>query len=389
MRTFSYLWRALGASALLPALALAQAQPTNGSPFARDSVLARIRELRAIGTPEGIDTLFAVNTGPGGKQWISVRGLNRSNPVLVVMHGGPGTPLLPSAWAFQKPWEDFFTVVEWDQRGAGRNFVGLDTTNTPVTWPMADLVGDARAIVDTVRALLGKPKVFVLGNSWGTAIGSAFVAAHPDRVHAFVGVGQVGLGDAETTLYNQMLAIARARGNDTAVRELEALAPYPHRDGDTPLAKMFAVRRWSARLGGAFISATDIGMLYRSWDLSPDYRPEDHAARPAAARYSGSHVMGPGGARVGKDNPRRPPTRFAVPVFVLQGRLDLYTSWISAKQWFEAVQAPRKQFITFERSAHFPFIDEPGRFLLTLVNEVRPIAAREERPFAPMPGTPR
>ncbi len=389
MRTCTYPWRALGAALLILAsapAAHAQARVTP-DPFTRDTVLGRIRELRAIGTPEGIDTLIPVNTGPGGRQWISVRGLNRSNPVLVVLHGGPGTPLLPSAWWFQKPWEDFFTVVEWDQRGAGRNYAGLDTTGTAPIWPIADLVGDVRAVVDTVRALLGKEKVFILGNSWGTTLGSHFVAAHPERVHAYVGVGQVGAGDPEAALYGLAMSIAKARKLDDAVKALEALAPYPNPDGQTPVEKALAVRRWSAKLGGAFFGHDDIGMLYRSWDLSPDYRPEDHALRGPAARYSGSHVVGPS---LGSGAMRRPlPTTFQVPMFVIQGRIDLYTSWITAKAWFDQVQAPRKQFITFERSAHFPFFDEPGRFLLTLVTEVRPIAAREEKPFAPLPGLPR
>jgi pimeloyl-ACP methyl ester carboxylesterase len=116
------------------------------------------------------------------------------------------------------------------------------------------------------------------------------------------------------------------------------------------------------------------------------YRLEDHAARVAASRYSGAHVVGPDPSKGPMTH--NTPTRFAVPVLVLQGRLDLYTSWITAKSWFDAVHAPRKTFITFERSAHFPFFDEPGRFLTTLVQQVRPLA-KEGAPFAPMPGTPR
>ncbi len=377
---------ALACTLPLPLRVQAQARTTPVDPWSRDSVLGRIRELRAIGTPEGIDSLFAVNTGPGGKQWISVRGLNRTNPVLLMLHGGPGTPLMPSAWWFQKPWEDYFTVVQWDQRGAGRNFVGLDTTGTPPTWQMDELVGDMRAVVDTLRAILHKKKIFVLGNSWGTSLGTAFAAAHPERVHAYVGVGQVGGTSAESDLYTQILEIARARRNDTAVRELEAIAPYPAPDGNTPTDKIFLVRKWSARLGGSFFGHTDIGMLYRSWDLSPDYRTEDHASRVGASRYAGGHVIGPDPSK--GPMAHHTPTRFAVPIWVVQGRVDLYTSWITAKSWFDSVKAPRKTFITFERSAHFPFFDEPGRFLLMLVQQIRPVA-KEGVPFAPMPGTPR
>lgn len=58
--------------------------------------------------------------------WISVRGKDRAAPVIVVLHGGPGSPTLPTAWAYQTPWEDSFTVVQDDQRGVGKNALGAD-----------------------------------------------------------------------------------------------------------------------------------------------------------------------------------------------------------------------------------------------------------------------
>ena len=81
---------------------------------------AIIAGLRTINTPEGIETIEHVDIG-GDRQWISIRGRNRNNPVLLVIHGGPGAALMPASWAFQTPWEDYFTVVQWDQRGVGKN----------------------------------------------------------------------------------------------------------------------------------------------------------------------------------------------------------------------------------------------------------------------------
>lgn len=105
--------------------------------YPRDSVTARLRELHRIATPERIDTLVQLDVDDS-RQWVSIRGLNRANPVLFVLHGGPGSALLGSTWAYQKPWEDFFTVVNWDQRGVGKNFSPADSAR------LGDALGGAR-----------------------------------------------------------------------------------------------------------------------------------------------------------------------------------------------------------------------------------------------------
>jgi hypothetical protein len=90
--------------------------------------------------PGGIDELKAVEIG-GIKQWISVRGNDPHNPILLYLHGGPGAPMMPESWTYQRPWEDFFTVVQWDQRGSGKTLTGrnapipsrIRTTTKPVS----------------------------------------------------------------------------------------------------------------------------------------------------------------------------------------------------------------------------------------------------------------
>ncbi|MEO8450313.1 MAG: hypothetical protein ABI647_11010 [Gemmatimonadota bacterium] len=114
---------------LATAGAAAQSQP-----FGRDSAVRLLADVRRIATPEGIDTLLTVDAGDS-KQWIPIRGLNRANPVLLMIHGGLGSPMMPTTWAFQKPWEDFFTVVQWDQRGAGKNCLATDTAKARARSP--------------------------------------------------------------------------------------------------------------------------------------------------------------------------------------------------------------------------------------------------------------
>jgi pimeloyl-ACP methyl ester carboxylesterase len=87
----------------------------------------------------------------GTTQWVSVRGKDRRSPVMVVIHGGPGTPTLPMAWAFQAPWEDFFTVVHHDQRGVGKNAVNADRNALTPTLTFDRLVADAEEVVVVIQ----------------------------------------------------------------------------------------------------------------------------------------------------------------------------------------------------------------------------------------------
>ena len=74
---------------------------------------AIVADLDRIVTPNGVQETFEAVLG-GARQVINVRGADRGNPILIYIHGGPGAVEMPFGWAFQRPWEDFFTVVQWD-----------------------------------------------------------------------------------------------------------------------------------------------------------------------------------------------------------------------------------------------------------------------------------
>lgn len=97
--------------------------------------------------PQGIHEL---DTGQGGgiKQWISVSGNERRNPILLFVHGGPGCVMMPLSWIYQRPWEDYLTVVQPDQRGAGKTFVSNDAAGVFPTVPYRWMVDDTEEIVE-------------------------------------------------------------------------------------------------------------------------------------------------------------------------------------------------------------------------------------------------
>src|SRR5690242_16631084 len=215
----------------------------------RDTVAARLRDLDRIHTPEGIEELEQLDVN-GSKQWISIRGLNRANPVLLVLHGGPGSALMGMTWAYQKAWEDFFTVVNWEQRGVGKNFSVADSARFGATLSPEQLAEDAAVVAQHIRRKLGARKLVVMGFSYGTSIGPRLVQLHPDWFSAYVGVGQMSNEDNEKIIYDEVLRRARERDDTAVVRQLVSIAPYPPANRRPTYRELNMIRRYTALFNG-------------------------------------------------------------------------------------------------------------------------------------------
>ncbi len=335
---------------------------------AEPSAKAAIEAERRIATPEGIEILEQVDVGDD-RQWISIRGKNRENPVILFIHGGPGTAMMPLNWAYQNPWEDYFTVVNWDQRGVGKNAVGADRARLMPTLFLDQIVRDGDAVIDHVRKRLNKDKVVVLGFSWGSMVGAHLAHRHPEKVSAYVGVGQaVGPAD-EAILYRETIAAAERNGDTAAAAELKAMGPYPRPNGDLPLEVGGAVRRHAMRYNGMWYGHDSLKVMQDIAALAPEYTPADvEAFKAGSAWLQETPIM--------KDmmtDDLRALGAFQVPVVLLLGRYDLATPYAAGKSWFETLKAPKKQLVTFERSSHFVMLEEPGRFFTALLNDVLPL----------------
>ena len=130
----------------------------------------KVAETRAIRSPHGIDSLQAVRIG-GIDQWIEVRSQDVSNPILLFIHGGPGVAFMPLAGSFQGPWEKHFTVVQWDQRGAGKTYTSNDKELQHRTMSVVRMEQDALDIVNYLRVRFHRRKILVLAHSWGSVPG--------------------------------------------------------------------------------------------------------------------------------------------------------------------------------------------------------------------------
>ncbi|NND67336.1 MAG: alpha/beta fold hydrolase [Halioglobus sp.] len=224
----------------------------------------QVERSTAITTAGGIESLETVEVR-GDTQWIYVRGHDRSNPVLLYLHGGPGMTELPIARSFGLELEKHFTVVHWDQRGSGKSRT-RDLSASELT--IDSYVQDVLALTNYLRERFGQDKIFLVGHSWGSLLGVLSVRDHPQLYHAYVGVGQIAnIADNERLSLDYVRDVARTRGNSTAQRELAAVDPLQYGED---IAQLQVQRKWLYLFGGGF---RGIGILELVWlyVASPEY----------------------------------------------------------------------------------------------------------------------
>jgi len=352
------------------------ASETGERTMTRDEVAKILDNSRRIVSPNGVDERIKLRIG-GIDQWLSIRGHDRRNPILLFIHGGPASVVMPVSYTFQTPWEDYFTVVQWDQRGAGKTYAANSEAQMAPGMNVDDMTRDAEQVVQYLREHYGKQKIFVLGHSWGTVLGTRLARQHPEWFHAYIGVGQVvNMRRNEALGFDFALREARADHNEEAVRELQALQPYP---GDEPLtlARMATRSKWETWYGGVAYGRHDFSWYADAWGLSPDYDQREIDAIGKGSLFTLDHLLQPL-----IDLDLDDVTEFHCPVILFVGQHDQTTSHELAEQWFEHVHAPSKRMVLFADSAHMPMQEQPGRFLMHLVTDVLPFA-REAGDIAP------
>ena len=353
---------ALISAASLIALSPAQAQDAR-------QVMASARTLTS---EDSIDERKFVTIG-GIDQWISVRGRHRSNPILLFLHGGPGFTVSPVSYWYMRDWEEYFTVVQWDQRGAGKTYAANDPEALGSTMNVDRMVDDAEELVEYLRRTYGKDRVVLMAHSFGTIIGLELAQRRPEWLHAYVGTGQfVDFSRSERMGYDATLAAARAAGDEQAVAELTSIAPFP--DPERPernIENLGKERQWLAKYGG-YYRAGGVGHNGEIAGLSPDYTAEELKMRDVAQGFSIQSIWPELGSLslAGR-------TTFDTPVIILQGRHDRGTSSSLVADWFSRVEAPAKKLVWFEDSAHMVYEEEPGKTLVTLANQVLPLTQRK------------
>ncbi|HEU4989578.1 MAG TPA: alpha/beta hydrolase [Gemmatimonadaceae bacterium] len=330
-----------------------------------DTLLTFLRQRNAgyyaITTPNGIDDRRYVTLG-GMPQWVTIRGENKNNPVILFVHGGPGDAMSLFGYAVFRAWEKYFTLVQWDQRGAGLTYERSGPSVAP-TVTIDRIVADGLELADTLRRELHKDKIILIGHSFGSMIGVLMVKAKPALFSAYVGTGQVGAPSATTqaVAYRQLLAAARKRDEGVALRELEDIGPPPFKD-----ARGWQIAHKWANLfehADAFLNAS---LMFEM--TAPGYTLADLDAKIDGEGFSGEQLV----PQINAFDVSRLRGWFGTPVFVFQGVEDYTTPDTLAHAWLNAIHAPRKAFVRIAGGGHFVMFTEPDAFLDELRRRVAP-----------------
>jgi pimeloyl-ACP methyl ester carboxylesterase len=301
--------------------------------------------------------------GIGGiEQWVMVRGENVTNPVLILLHGGPGMSETNFFRYFNSNLEKTFTVVYWDQRGAGRTF-SPDTPEASMT--IEHFIADLDELVDAVRAKLRKKTVVILGHSWGSALGTLYAARFPEKVSAYVGTGQIGdLQASEHLSYAFVLAEAERRNNRKALKQLRAIGAPPY------TSKTIGIqRRWLMRFVG-LMRGRSFWQVLRAARSTPESSLRHIPNLFRGAMFS-LRALWP---EISRLNLETAVPELKMPVFFFIGRHDHQVAAETSAAYFEKLIAPAKQLVWFDDSAHMPPFEEAERFNAKLVELVAPIA---------------
>ncbi|RTR36848.1 alpha/beta hydrolase [Shewanella canadensis] len=302
-----------------------------------------------------MDVLEQVTLG-GVEQWISIQGKDISKPILLVLHGGPGFAMMPLLHEKNRELEEHFIVVNWDQRGAGLSY---SPSILKESMTLSQFLSDGHELTEYLKTRFNREKIFMLGHSSGTIIGTFLIHSYPDNYYAFGSVGQVvDVIENEQLSYDFALEKAIAASNEIAITELDYIG-RPNEDGEYTDDSGYDITiKWVGYYGGEVygksgseeieefilnrpVYSNQQKKIISGWGFSQELF-NDEAIWYLDFRISVNQVY--------------------VPVYFFTGRHDNDTPSSLIEQYYDVLSAPTKEIIWFENSSHFPFYEEPQKF---------------------------
>jgi pimeloyl-ACP methyl ester carboxylesterase len=320
-----------------------------------------LRHSTKITTAHGISVLEAITLG-GLPQWIFIRGTDQTNPVLLFLHGGPGAPLLgmSSSRKYDANLINHFTVVHWDQRGAGKSF----NREIPVESMTLDrFVEDCKELIDYLRNRFHADKVFLVGHSSGSVLGLKTAHRYPEKLHAYIGVAQIINEYAQQQLtYEFILEEAVKAGDASRQKAITAIGPPPY---DSP--KQFLEQAGHVVHYGGFLRDKSITQYFKMGKVmfnfltSPEYSLAEgiRTFRNKGLEFTINAMW----EELKTVNLAAEIPSINVPIYFFEGKYDMTTPTAVVEQYFDALKAEKgKQMIMFEHSGHLPMIEEKERY---------------------------
>jgi pimeloyl-ACP methyl ester carboxylesterase len=301
----------------------------------------------------------------GLKQFVTIRGTDQRNPVLLWLHGGPGSLALPLYMQYNADLENYFTVIYWDQRGSGKSY---SPHIPPESMTLNQFIADTHELTKWLKKTFSKDKIILIGHSWGGLLGMHVIAKYPEDYQAFVAVSPVSDGpQSEQLSYEFTLNTAQQKQDTAAIAMLKRIGPPVnglYREGLSALRQQ---RGLVQKYGGAFhqnIQATSSQIFARSKEYSIlDYLKINKIVRLS---YPLAQAVWPV-----MDLKNQIPA-VKIPVYFCLGRYDYNCPSTLVADYYKLLQAPHKELIWFNESAHAPCLEEPQKFNTLMKEKLLP-----------------
>lgn len=321
-----------------------------------------ITDENGVPVPGSIASLEQIELG-GSQQWVTIRGQRADLPVLLFLAGGPGGSELAMTRRYLGALEEHFIIVNWDQPGTGKSYNAVDfAALTPERY-----TADGLELANHLRAHFGQEKIYLFGESWGSILGVWMVQQQPELFHALITTGQmVDVVENDVEMYDFALEQLAAQGRADRVAALE-------QNGPPPYAAAEVIGKFNAMNGvvNSYMHAhargegTGHNLLFDSLG-APEYGLLDKVRWVLGLANTFTTVY----PQIYDVDLRAQAPRLEVPVTIIKGRWDINASNALTEEYFALLEAPHKELIWFENSAHTPMWDEPAHFTDVLVNTV-------------------
>jgi pimeloyl-ACP methyl ester carboxylesterase len=301
------------------------------------------------------DIIQKINLG-SFPQKIHIRGEKETNPVLLILHGGPGIPNRSSFFKHHSDLCEFFTVAAWDQRGTGGSYRGIDKN----TLTVERLVIDARELVEYLCERFCQQKIFLLCGSWGTQLGTILAYRYPEHIAAYAGLGQTVNGcENERISYEFALKKASEADDSKSVALLQKYGPPVNGQYKEGLKGLLAQRRVMKKYGG---NSTKKGGWFKTLGIPILFSKEYTLGDKIGIIKGYKLVLSTMWPLLTDYDFIAECADFQMPYFIFQGRLDNNTPSALVSDFYDRITAPQKDLVWFEKSAHSPLGEEPELF---------------------------
>jgi pimeloyl-ACP methyl ester carboxylesterase len=339
-----------------------------GSLFLIPSFTSSIKDKQGHNISRSIASLEKVNLG-GQEQWILIRGIDTTKPLVLFLHGGPGTANMSLLRKYTNELEKHFIVVTWDQRGAGKSYQAI---NPHSSMTIARFILDTGELTQLLCDRFNQKKIFLIGHSWGSAIGIFSIQKYPDLYHAYIGIGQiVNMQENEQISYDWTFAQATKATDKRAVKALIKIGSPPY-TGDWQ-KKLMTQRRLLGKYGGELYGSSKgaFPLIFSSLICATEYTLIDKV-NFFNGIFASNHLLWQELLIV---NLKKQASSLKVPIYFVLGKHDYEAPSVIAEQYFKIIEAPKKELIWFENSAHFAYTEENAKFNDLLINHVLPTIA--------------